>query len=250
MAYKYPTSIRNGVRCWICVHRHWIVAKKGDDTDAGVWANRYHIVFPFDDGLIGYSQQCGDFHLTQAPVDARQTKVLAEGLRGLRSPLPNPPIDRNRWEMCDNCPTTNTQQGARHLLPPPPFPRRAGAAPAAPVAELGVVRRLSSRPQNERTFYIRITTPAFHRWAAAATRCGRYRYSYSPAFQCSIVAWFGVSALRSHHHPDNYSCGLDSLGSFTLLRSPTRSSFFVHSAISCSRPSPSFRHPDSRPPHR
>ena len=38
---------------------------------------------------------------------------------------------------------------SRRLLPPPPFPRHAGAAPAAPVAELGVVRRRYHLPVND-----------------------------------------------------------------------------------------------------
>ena len=94
--YKYPTSITNRVRCWIYTRRCRVVAEKGNDTGARLGAHGHQIVFPFFDRLIDYAQQLSEFRLLQTPVDARQTKVLAQGLRFLRSPLQNAPIDRNR----------------------------------------------------------------------------------------------------------------------------------------------------------
>jgi hypothetical protein len=47
-----------------------------------------------------------------------------------------PPIHRNQWKLRDNCPLTNTQQGARLLRPSPRYSNKLWALPTSIFARI------------------------------------------------------------------------------------------------------------------
>ena len=98
-----------------------VVANEGENFASRLRTNSGAIVLPSLHSLICYTQHLSHLDIGQTPVNACQPEMFSKCSRMRWNCFLNPPIHRNHWKTCDNRPTTNTQQRARPVLPPPPF---------------------------------------------------------------------------------------------------------------------------------
>jgi len=120
------TNIQRAPSLWspagASAFRTRIVANECDDRPLILFTDATAVVLPLLDSLIRNPQQPCGFHLGQPTINAGETEMLAQGAGVCRGAGLLPMIGRKRREMCYKCPTTNTQQATRRLLPASTFP--------------------------------------------------------------------------------------------------------------------------------
>lgn len=130
---RTPTNTQRAlsfsVPCWDCRLRRPHVADECVDSQSPLGNNPEDIVLPLPDRLMRDTKKVSNLDLREPSINTGEAKMIAKCPGNGRGTLLHSPVSRYQRKMCDNCPTTNIQQGARWLLPatalPPPCSQRA-----------------------------------------------------------------------------------------------------------------------------